>query len=443
MKRIIVRKNVRILGALFFASAILFYETHANVFLKEFAEKRLGNLLPAGTRVAIGNIEGGFFGNLVSEDVKIYSQEKPVFDIQRIEIDHRLWHPVLGKIPFFAGRFQTKEVMVFVGGKKDDLLNGFFRIEKQDKRLDVTGYLNFGGKEKFAVKGTIEEEKPSRFRITPKKGHVDLEITKSEGGNFTIDGDIRHVKINDIDFIGKCSAHINSEKEGKTCAQVTFKGIIIDYTPFGKAAEISLWYDKRKEMLVISEFKVNDEIKGHGNIRLASPGYLFLKWKVINLALGDYFNNKNTGESVSGVMNGDFTLKGPPEEPELSAHLDIQEGNFGTVRFHTAIGNLKGKGSLVTIFDSVVFTKSGNFEISGTVDLARLKDKGAFNSITLESKDNFFMWEGWSVKKEAEDASVKAEKFVENDISVSFKAETEDDESEEERFVGVERKVKF
>ena len=53
------------------------------------------------------------------------------------------------------------------------------------------------------------------------------------------------------------------------------------------------------------------------------------------------------------------------------------------------------------------------------------------------------MWEGWSIRKEAADASVKAEKFMKDDISVSFKAETEDNESEEKHFVGVERKVKF
>jgi len=401
MKRIraIRRKNIAALNVLFFASVLLFYEIHGGIFLKEFAEKKLEKMLPEASRVEIGKIKGGIFGNLIAENVKISTgtgvsawnifAETPV--PARIEVDYRLWYPLFGKFP------------------------------------------------------KIPEKKISRFHIMQGEGFIDLAI-KRDKGTLLISGKINHVKFHGADIIGECIASFFEDDKGLLNTQITFKDMIINYKPFNKTIKVFASYDRPKDTFNIIEFRVDDDIKGSGYVRPGQSYYVFLKWAVTDLVLEDYFAAKGNEERISGAMNGNFTLKGPIEEAELSAHIAVQDGTIGDLKFDSIIANLKGKGPLISIDDSRILKDGGHIMLGGTLDLSKLSAQKAFDGITFDVKENFFVWKGWSAMQATDDLSVKAEKSLGGDenLALSFESHMKKNAQQEEKhFLGVESRLKF
>jgi len=146
-------------------------------------------------------------------------------------------------------------------------------------------------------------------------------------------------------------------------------------------------------------------------------------------------------------FGGKFTLKGPLKEARFLAHFDVQDGNVNGLKFDSIIANLEGKGPIISVADdSRIIKEDGYMGLGGTIDLSKLKEKKAFDRITLGPGENFFVWEGWNVTQACEKPSMVAEKYLDEDFSLSFKSYTEDKEKEAEEekyFFGVEHKVKF
>ncbi len=438
------KRNLRILAPLFVASVFLFYEAHTGVILKEFAEHRLQEFFPEGTYIHIGHISGGIFKNIVSEDVTILPRPDAAgFDIGRIEIGYKLWYPILDKMPFFKKGEAQRKIVFTAGDKKKGSVNMFIELKNSDEGFEVSGYFGLNKKEKLRIKGYIGKKGVSHFHIAQKKGYIDLKA-KKENGAFLVKGNVNHIKIQGVDFIGRFSTRLKTENGRWPQARIVFKDAIINYRPFDKKIEFFLSYDGKEGILNIDSVRVDNEIECCGSMRLSPPHYLIIKSTVKNLALEDYFKNGSFKDFVSGNVNGSFILKGPIKEPFLSGHFYIQEGNFGDIRFDSVMVNLKGKLPFVSVYDSRICTEGGYITLGGVIDLTKLKDNKAFESIYMGPGSNFFVWNGWNISKEYGGSSVKAEKFLDEDIRVSFKAHTEEETSkEEERFVGVEHKVKF
>jgi len=372
--RSIKKRDTYILNVVFLASIFLFYQTHADIFFKEFAERQLEKALPEGARVEISGIRGGIFKNLISMD-------KPI-------------------LPLLEG---------------------------------------------------IEDT--SHIHITRDRGSIDLEIEKKING-FDINGRANHInllrwflsngiKLPDIDFIGEVSASVEVNTPGLIDSHVVFKDIIMNFSPFDKKIEMFLSYDKAKGTLNVNKFKVNDEIEAYGYVRLTPPHYVFLKWTITDLDLKSYSALHGGKNKISGRMFGTFTVKGPIKEPSLAVHLDVQKGSWDDFKFDSFIANLKGKFPLISVYDSRICKGDGYMVLEGEIDLAKSKDKKAFDGLSLRPGENFFVWEDWSVMKKPGGSSIKAEKSLDEEFDLTFKAHKEGEESQEGHFLGVEHKVKF
>ena len=379
------------LNIVFFAAVALFYQTHANLFMKEFTEGEIEKLLPAGSIVEIGKIEGGILEDISARNIRITPKGdfKETFDIKEIDIDYRLWYPIFGRSPDFS------------------------------------------------------DETPKHFRITQAGGAIDISVEKIRG-KFFIESKINHVKLQGVDLIALCQVELSTKKK-QVNAHIILKNVIVNLHPFEKQIELFLSYDSAKKVLNIKKFKIGDEIQGQGYYKLSKSQKIFLKWMVVNLHLEDYFSKETFGESISGTMNGSFTLNGPAGAARLLGHLDVQAGNIGNMNFDSIIGNLKGIGPIVSIEGSRIRKGDGYIIIGGEIDFGKLKDRKAFDNVEMGAGDNFFVWDGWSVTKARKDSSVNAEKIVAKDFSISFKAHKSKEDAilPEERFLGVERKVKF
>lgn len=365
------------------------YHIQPGDFLRENMKKRLEEMLPEGTRLSVGSIKGGVFGNLVSEDISIFSgSEAPLFNVGKIELEYRLWHPFISRIP------------------------------------------------------NLPDMRVSRFRINCRDGTVDLNVGR-KGEKFIIRGGINHVKIYGIDIVSSVTAHMDVNGKEPAAISLVFKDMVINYKPFDREVYIFLSYDKAKDVIDVTRFGIKGELEGYGSVRLTPQNHIFLKWAIRDLALKEYFLPSDGKLKVNGVLNGNFTLKGPLREARLSAHLNVQGGNFGDFRFDSIIANLVGEGPVIQIHETRISKKDGYMTLSGEVDLRKLRDKKPFEKVSLKTEDNLFFWQDWSVSKKNESSLVEAEKFLDKDFKLSFKARTENANSEEEHFLGVKHEVKF
>jgi len=443
--RIIKKRNTYLLGAMFFASTLLFCETHPNTFLKDLAEQKMKEVLPEDVNIRIGGIQGGVFRSIVSENVRITKgSEKTGLTIERVEINYRLWYPLLKRVKMlsrFASAADERKIYVSLGTEKGSPIKGFFELEDIRDTLCVRGFLDLKGN-KISVKGKITAGKPAVFRVIAKNGMATVKVFTEEDA-LMIKGKINHAKICGADIVADFSVSIDTEKNDNVACEAVLKNIVIDYEPLNKDIKGSFNYEKGKNLLNITRFTVSDDIKGHGCLSLNQDHYVFLKWSVTNTAIEKYFVSQKIKKDYFGTMNGNFCLKGPVKNADFLGHFDVQKGRFGGMTFDSVIVNLKGKGPLINVYESRVLKEGGYIAVSGEADLSRLKENKAFEGIKLSSDDQFFMWDGWSVLKEGKDSSVKAEKPIDSEFNISFQARTEDTQSEEERFIGVEHKLKF
>ena len=436
------RRKAIVLNTLLLASALLFYETHTTLFFREFTETQLENMFSEDAKVKIGKIEGGVFRNIMAEDVSITPKEgqEPIV-IERIEVAYRFWYPLLRRIPKLSQHFNERKVIVFLG-KKEDFLSGFLKISGTSNKLNVSGYIGKDKESRLFVEGLIEKGKPYHFELKKKEGTVFCDIEEKEKG-FLITAKINHMKFQSTDYIGEMRATIDTSNKNFILSRIFFEDMIINYEPFNKKVEFVLSYNTEKEMLNITSFRIGNELEGYGHVRLGEPRYMFLKLAINNFKLEDFFKSEKPEERVSGTMNGNFTFKGPISEVGLLAHFDIQEGYLGETKFDSIIGNLIGAGPLVQIHDTRLRKEGGYILIGGYIDFKKWAEGKAFDTVTYGPDKNFFVWEGWSVIREEGQSGVKAEKVLDEDFSVSFKSETDEERMEEKHFLGVERKVKF
>jgi len=369
-------------------------------------------------------------------------KDTPLISIERIEINYRLWHALLEKIPLFSDIPGERKIILFIGQREDDFLKGFFELKGTRKELNVTGYLGSHKDERIFIKGTITEDESSHFHIAQKKGTMDFEI-KKKGQNIFLEGKINHMEFAGMDFVAHQEARIDLTDTNSITADIVFTNIIVDYLPFDRDVEAQVTLNRNKDMLGVTKFKVGNEIEGHGHLRLTDPNYAFFKWVVTNLQVEDYFLSETGKENVSGTMNGNFTLKGPLQSLDLLAHADVQNGNMGDIKFDSFIINLKGKGTVISLYDARIRKEDGYIILEGEIDLSKLKEGKAFDGVVFNPDDKFFVWEGWSVSKEGGKSAIRAEKSLDEEFNLSFKADTKEEEAEEEHFLGVEHKVKF
>jgi len=388
--RSIRRRNLYFLNAVFFASALLFYETHAGMFFKEFTRQRVQEMLPDGSRVEIGSVSGGIFKNLVAEDVRVYTGETGApLEIEEARISYKLWYPLLRKAPSLS----------------------------------------------------------SHFRVVKEKGHIDITVDKKGEDLFLITGKIRHMKFDNIDIVGECEASIETGAGGVTNSRVVLKDMIINYTPFDHEAEIVLSHDRKNGVLNITGFNIGDELQGRGYVGKERPDHVFLKWTITELDLEEYFASEDDTPLASGIINGKFTLEGPIKKAHFTGHLAVREGSVIGLKFDSIIANLEGKLPVISILDdSRIIKEDDHMGISGVIDLSKLKENKAFEGVRLGPDGNFFAWEGWNVTQASRKSAVVTEKYLDDDFRLSFKSYTENEEKQEEEekhFFGIEHKMKF
>jgi hypothetical protein len=179
------------------------------------------------------------------------------------------------------------------------------------------------------------------------------------------------------------------------------------------------------------------------------------------------FGNEPNGK-CKGIVDGKFKISGDAAAPLIESKLEIQDAEFGSIKFDVAYLNLQGTGfGQLNLQHSMVYYKEVPAELKGYIDP---KSKDMFRNLEICPTSERFIIEGINIEKGDQDKVVTFEKELNEKIKVHFKsAVTSDPESngeetdpeikleyqlnknknimikmqEDEGTVGLEQKVKF
>lgn len=318
------------------------------------------------------------------------------------------------------------------------------------------------------LKGFIE---PGLNMLLPDNFKVAI---RKDRDRIVINTGLRHVDFKGIDIVGEVISTIGP-KLNVTEFDISFKNLIINYTPLFKDIDIQGEYIRKANLIKISSISVGDKNKkiigGYGKIGLSNGKYIDLYLTIRDLLLEEFILTKYNEEIASGIMNGELRMKGPLERVKTNAHFDVQNGKIQDLEFQSLITALKGEGNVINIEDGRIIKEEGNLIMSGEIDFGLFPDSKAFDDLKIETDQRVAVWNGWEISKRFESEKIKAQKKLAKDITFSFetyvnkdflKTDQTDRENEieveykldkneslkmrlkdRESFLGLEHKVKF
>lgn len=318
------------------------------------------------------------------------------------------------------------------------------------------------------LKGFIE---PGLNMLLPDNFKVAI---RKDQDRIVINTGLRHVDFKGIDIVGEAISTVEP-KFNVTKFDISFKNLIINYTPLFKDIEIQGEYIRKTNLISISSISVVDKYKkiigGHGKIDFSNGRYVDLYFIIKDLMLEEFILTKYNEEIATGIMNGELRIKGPLERVKTNAHFDVQNGKIQNLEFQSLIAALKGEGHIINMEDGRIIKEGGNLIMSGEIDFSLFPDSKAFDNLKIETDQRVAVWSGWEISKRFESGKIKAQKKLAKDIAFSFetyvnkdflKADQTDRKNEigveykldkneslkmrlkdKESFLGLEHKVKF
>lgn len=143
---------------------------------------------------------------------------------------------------------------------------------------------------------------------------------------------------------------------------------------------------------------------------------------------------RNTTEKNKGIISGQFKITGETESPLIELKVDIENAEFGDMKFDVAYLNIKGTGAgPLYLQHSMVYYKEVPAELSGYIDP---KAKDIFRNIEIRPSADNIMLEGINIVKESGDEVVTFGKDINENISIKLKSIVSSDPEEN----GVEKK---
>ncbi len=258
-----------------------------------------------------------------------------------------------------------------------------------------------------ALKGFIE---PGLNMLLPDNFKVAI---RKDQDKIVINTGLRHVDFKGIDIAGEAISTIEP-KLNVTKFDISFKNLIINYTPLFKDIDIQGEYIRRTNLINISSISVGGKNKkiigGYGKIGFSNGKYIDLYLTIKDLLLEEFILTKYNEEITTGIMNGEFHIKGPLDRVKTDAHFDVQNGKIQDLEFRSLIVTLKGEGSVVNIEDGRIIKEEGSLIMSGEIDFSLFPDSKAFDNLKIETDQKIAVWNGWEISKRFQAQKIKAQK---------------------------------
>lgn len=491
-----------ILLLIFFLTLCLWFKEN----LESFVEKELEQLLKIDVKIA--SVKGGILSNLVLINLKLLPQHPPfnfpAFEAERVEFNFRLWALLFGEVtlkdalPLTITRAKLSTVRPILTGvslQTDPKSNRGDRSAQVsdfwwggnfylfgDTKMEFAGDISIS-KDGLKIDGLsivrvtekeltpLEDESLTRVAPRQKKERIDVE-GKIDASSFLAKVNLEHLQIKDF-YLSTDIEIENKIAKGFVKGKLITSNSIIDFRP---VKEIKANYELCASTFRLIALEWGEEVRLSGIMELTQPTYvrkgtyvdLLLELSALNLEELVFLSGVKEKEKISGLVSGEFIIKGFLPFPDIKGSLVGIDGNFGDLDYDQLKVNLEGKGPLVQIVDSWIRKGKSYTTLEGELDLAKIGSTELFEDLEIIFDEKAMVWRGWDITR---DAGPKLElgKDIGDDFRVRFKTFMNDellneyvkgdelgldykiseDETlkmrlkENEEFLGIEHKLKF
>jgi len=448
-----------------------------------------GNISGFGNKPILTNLAGGvtfrnstlFFnnlrGNFLNLPVRVRGRIQDPFGSPVIKLK------LLMEDKYYTARFALKSVgqegEVAVSGNLRFLDKFSFYFQGRiniisDGVIEVKDLLV---NDSFNINGGIDlAAKSSKFVMQSKAGLIEVTSTISQKKGLSIDAKLSHVNLFGLDVLSQIYINTSLHRPGNSPeilrGSLKTQNSILNYKPF---QEIQARWVLKENELFITRFSLGDAYKLSGMFNLDAPYNMDLNLAVKNAFLEDWLifaePDSDQPRPLSGVANGQMSIKGPLKEAVSSGRFEVRNGNIQEVKFNVMNFNLDGKGPILLVADSKMVKEGGFLLMDGEINMRKLGKRNIFEDIKIETDQRVIVWEGWDISKDIYTSEVNLEKDVSEDFKVNLKTYTsagndntdpdrkrseigldykiQKDDSinlrmkEDSAFMGVERKIKF
>ncbi|MEI8345105.1 MAG: hypothetical protein WCG06_03430 [Candidatus Omnitrophota bacterium] len=458
-----------------FLSAVLFVKAQKKMLVREGAAYLRGVLSHRmGINLQIAKISGSLLGELRLDNVRVMDRVEQVS--QRVLFKAKSIRVRFSFLDFISKKFNNKIDVVV------DRPEIYWRPYISLRR---SPYPFLGWMRGWALSG----RRHLRIRAEGLCIHADwlsipLRDIRVDYDDNTVEAEIpiRHLSLAAYDV--SSALKINGTYEpgimGKSDAvigTVLTEGSVVNWSPVSEESKIE--FCLTREALEVVSSRIVGGLAMSGRIDLAHDYELLFKLRADNFAFSNFsvLFSASQMKAMPARINFDLTLWGDPLAPHLSLRSRVEEGFIGKRAFKAFELNLDGIYPTVSLTDSRILLKDGSVMrlANKTLEVRELLSEQVYNTLVSEAKQDTVVWGDWQFKRpraDLDDSEFLVQRLLGDDAKVQFREfkeqfgpdwtvpEEQKTEigfeyrllsknalkvgvSQDERYVGIERKMRF
>lgn len=478
--------------------------SHAHGLMRRIAEDKLAGFMGGGFTVSIENVYGGFFHDMVLEDVKLVSVRggnKKAFTIARAEISYQLWQEVVEHLTGLS-QDSGKLRSVSLDFREDNpFVRGAVTVSGYQGRIDISGVISpvaLKQKKSIAIEGSFLRKGDGRYfcnvlwdgstrftgLVDPQGKAAELDVLFSGyatghakvKGLVSGDNEVKvycradRLNIMGREVIGDSWLVCKYGEDPSLSAKI--ENLIIDKKPYWDIS-VEGSYLRKGRTIVIREMKLGNNVELAGKVGIAAPYESELKLGIRALDIAEVAGMIGSASMpLKGHLSGDVSAEGPLLAPKVKGRIVMGESLVGNLSFKSAAASLSGEYPVIKVTDSRIVKEGGSLLLSGEADFSR-PGGNKFEGMKLETDDHVAFIYQWEIAKN-DDKTLEAtnDRFAvsaslseygssgsmpgarpsasgkdQNEVGVKYKVDSSNslkvERNEERDLVGVEHKVQF
>ncbi len=458
---------VLIAGCLFFVAKKNELKQQSVAFLTNFAGYS-SNLNLRVAKVGFQWLSHVKFEGVEVRELGADPSEPPIFSAKEIVIRYRLLD-FLAKKPDSKVQLEIKEPRIFwqphIGIRRPqfpfmDWMRDWALAQRRNLEIHIEGmHFSLGTNSNAEVSGANISFRDSKFKIELPVRHVEV-MSADVSSTINIEGEFWLGLYADKDMLK---------------GTIATEGTVVNWQPMAAESHFDFVFSKEGFRLISSDFLGGIHVAGA--VDFAHDFDIDFTVQTDNYPLSNLAQFISTAEGVPvpGKVDAEISAEGSPWAPRFEARFRLKDGWIDGNSFKALDIHLDGVYPTLKLTDSRILSKDGSSMrfADKTLEFADLFRDKAFRHLVSEAQQDSVVWGDWAFKRPqrfndeseflmqrsfGEHASVFLREFnqpenIEQDeerqmeVGLEYRLRSKDsikfELREDERFVGVERKLKF
>ncbi|MFH1665402.1 MAG: hypothetical protein ABIA77_04565, partial [Candidatus Omnitrophota bacterium] len=384
------RRRRFLIVALVLSTVWFFYFQQLHL-VKRIAEDKVSEFLGNRLRVRIESISGGFFQDMILQNVEFYAVETGegnVFRMERVEISYRVWELLQEKAGFIDAGGRSLRYIALYFSRENPFVRGFVKLNRYPDRVELFGNISpvlFGEYGKRGIKGAFKKNDDGKygcdilwagasklegeldpsarrvdlgfFPVGDKKGICKIEGRIDEDGSIEVYSRMDKVNMFGTEIIG--DLRMSYKNTELVIFSVKAENLMIDKRPFWDVAVEGGYFPERK-MLFFDDISVGGSVRAEGNVKFSGDYPVAMRVLFKKLDLAEFAEKMGyTKNDISGTLDGDMTVRGVLDTASVKGRVYVGEGALGAMEFRSMFATLEGELPVVRVEDARIITEGG------------------------------------------------------------------------------------